>query len=675
MQERRLAAIMFTDIVGYTALMGSDEDRALEILRKNRKIHLDLINLYNGTLIKEMGDGMLMQFASTADAVHCAIDIQERARLEFEAYVRIGIHLGDITFEHEDVFGDGVNIASRLQAMADPGGIYISESLQKSIRAINNIKTKYLGKIKLKNVSYPVKTYCIQGLGLPIPSRLKRMRLSGNRLKAKVLSPFSIIIMFLVLLMAGLWIRNQLPESLIKIPSLLVFPFDNFIGNDTLDYFLAGMHSTLIGDIGRINTLRVPSTTTANSIKNIEKSLPEIASELNIDYFLEPSVLCFGDTICLKVKLISAFPEEKQIWMHDYKVERSQILNVYNLLAKDVLEGINVMLTPEQENLLAKSRTVNPEAQEAYYRGMSYMELGTKQDLERALNYFELARKTDPEYALAYRGIAYVWGSYAQHGFMSSAEARAKNNQARRKALELDSSLVEIRTSMATGYTWGAWEFEKAGKEFRRCIEINPNYPFAQAYYSHYLAIMGDPEAGLPHGELAMKLDTFNTLYQSVHGQALKNARKYDEALDLLKKLYKAEPDQGIGLPAFWAVYHELKNYDEALKIAKRIYALKGMDAAIEALEKGDKEGGYKMAMQRTAEVMIAYSDTTYIAPWQICTLYCRAEKKPEALNWLEKAYEEHDNNMPYISVDPLFDFLRKEERFKNILRKMKLPV
>ena len=437
---------------------------------------------------------------------------------------------------------------------------------------------------------------------------------------------------------------------------------------------MAGMHSALIGDLGRISTLRVPSTTTANAFKNAGKSIPDIASEQNINYFLEPSVLCLGDTICLQIKLISAFPEEKQIWMHDYKVERSQILNMYNLVSKEIFERINIILTPGEEILLAESRTVNPDAQEAYFRGMSYWELGTKADLDKALDYFQLARDIDPDYALAYLGIAKVWGGHAMHGFMSSNEARAKGKKARKKALELDSTLVEIRASIATGYTWGSWEWERAGKEYRRVIEINPNYAFARAYYSHYLAIMGDAEAGLPHGELAIKLDPFNTLYQSVHGQALKNARKYDEALDLLQKLYATEPDQGIGLPAFWAVYHELGDYDKALEIAKNIYALKGMDHAVESLEKGNREGGYKMAMQRTAEVMIAYSDTTYIAPWQICTLYCRAEMKEEAMSWLEKTYEEHDSNMPYISVDPLFDFLRAEDRFKNILRKMNLP-
>ncbi|MCK5700315.1 MAG: hypothetical protein KAI29_04155, partial [Cyclobacteriaceae bacterium] len=569
----------------------------------------------------------------------------------------------------------GVNIASRIQSIADPGGIYISESIQKAIRVKSSINTKYIGELNLKNVDYLVKTYAIQGEGLPVPSPSKIKKLVGRSWEERILrSAYTYIIILALLLSNGWWIRNAYFINTSQISSLLVLPFDNFTGSDTLDYHMAGMHSALIGDLGRISKLRVPSKTTANAFKNAGKSIPDIASEQNINYFLEPSVLCLGDTICLQVKLISAFPEEKQIWMHDYKVERSQILNMYNLVSKEIFERINITLTPGEEILLAESRTVNPDAQEAYFRGMSYWELGTKADLDKALDYFQLARDIDPDYALAYLGISKVWGGRAMHGFMSSNEARAKGEIARKKALELDSTLVEIRTSIATGYTWGSWEWERAGKEYRRVIEINPNYAFAQAYYSHYLAIMGDAEAGLPHGELAIKLDPFNTLYQSVHGQALKNARKYDEALDLLQKLYAAEPDQGIGLPAFWAVYHELGDYDKALEIAKNIYALKGMDHAVESLEKGNREGGYKMAMQRTAEVMIAYSDTTYIAPWQICTLYCRAEMKEEAMSWLEKTYEEHDSNMPYISVDPLFDFLRAEDRFKNILRKMNLP-
>ena len=674
-QSHQLAAIMFTDIVGYTAMMGSDEDRAFEVLRKNRAIHTLFIDQYNGTLIKEMGDGILAQFRSSIDAVQCAIDIQRKVREELKGQLRIGIHLGDVTFERGDVFGDGVNIASRIQSITDPGGIYISESLQKSIRAKSDIQTKYLGEFILKNVGYPVKTYSVQGEGLPVPSSAKIKKLVGRSWKERIVgSAYTYIVLLILVLSFSWWIQNSYVKNSSQVPSLLIFPFDNFTGSDTLDYYLAGMHSSLIGDIGRISALRVPSGTTSNVYKNAGKSIPEIASESNIKYFLEPSVLCLGDTICLKLKLISAFPEEKQIWMHDYKVARSQILNMNNLVSREIIDAINVILTPKEENLLAESRTVNPGAQEAFFRGMSYWELGTQADLDRALDYFEMARKIDPDYALAYLGISKVWGAYSMHGFKSSKEVKLKREEARKKALALDSSLVEIRASIANGYTWGTWEWERAGEAYRKAIEINPNYAFVQAYYSHYLAIMGNPEEGLPHGKLAITLEPFNTLYQSVHGQALKNARKYDEALELLHKLIDAEPDQGIGLPALLGVYHELGKYDEALEIAKKIYALKGIDAAVQSLDEGNKEGGYKMAWRRTAEMMIAYRDSTYFPPWQIFTQYCRAEMKEEALHWLEKAYEEHDNNMPYISVDPLFDFLRDDVRFKTILQKMNLP-
>ncbi len=257
---------------------------------------------------------------------------------------------------------------------------------------------------------------------------------------------------------------------------------------------------------------------------------------------------------------------------------------------------------------------------------------------------------------------------------MSAKETKIQQEEASRKALELDSTLVEIRAKMANAYTWGSWDWDKAGKEFKNVIEINPNYAFAQAYYSHYLAIIGDPEKGLPHSELALKLDPFNTLYQSIHGMALKNARQYDEALYLLQKLNEAEPEHGIGLSALWAVYHEKGDYDEAFETAIKIYTIKNNNIAIKALEAGYEDGGYRMAMQRTAEMMIDYSDSTYFAPWQICTLYCRAEMKEEALDWLERAYEEHDFNMPYINVDPIFDVVRQEERFKNLIQKMNFP-
>jgi len=674
---KKLAAIMFTDIVGYTALMGSDEDKAFEVLRKSRDIHIKSINQFNGKLIKEMGDGMLAQFNTAIDSVLCAIEIQKQSRQQIKEKIRIGLHLGDITFDHEDIFGDGVNIASRLQSVADPGGIYISESIQKSIRAKNAVNTKYLGQIKLKNVDYPVNTYCIIEDGLPVPSVSKIEQLKGKSVFHKLItSVYTYIILLLLIIANGPWIRNYFKTESAGISSLLILPFDNFTGDDSLNYIVEGIHNALIGDVGKISALRVPSKQTANAYRNIGKSIPQIATELNIDAAVETSVSCYGDIICIQVKLISAFPEEKQLWVHDFNIDKGQLSNLTKKIAKEISQQINIYLTPQEEQLLAEAiKPIDPDAYEAYLRGMGYWELGTKSDLDRAMDYFQLSSEIDPNYALAYMGIARTWGAYALHGFLPSSEVGKKAEAAQNKALMLDSTLVEIHARMATVYTWGEWNWKKAEQEFLKALELNPNYAFSQAYYSHFLAIMGNPEKGLPHSELAMQLDPFNTLYMSIHGQALKNAGKYNEALELLLKLYEIEPEQGIALPALWAVYHELGDWQKALAIAKKIYILRENELALKTLKEGFEEGGYHLAMQRTAEMMILNRDTIYVPSWQIFTLYCRAGMKEEALEWLEKAFEEHDGNMPYISVDPLFDFLRNEPRFKNLIKKMDFNV
>ena len=257
MEKRRLAAIMFTDIVGYTALMGLDEDRAFKILHTNREIHIKLIEQFEGKLIKEMGDGMLISFHLAADAVHCAIEIQKRARAELDAQVRIGIHLGDITFKNEDVFGDGVNIASRVQSIADPGGIYISENVQNSIRSKTDIPTRYLGEFTLKNVSYKLKIYSVTGNGLTEPSDSKINQLKGQSHRTRLLKSLPIYILLLSIMVVVWWTRKQPINENLNISSLMVLPFDNFTGSDTLEYFVAGMHSSLIGDIGKISSIQI----------------------------------------------------------------------------------------------------------------------------------------------------------------------------------------------------------------------------------------------------------------------------------------------------------------------------------------------------------------------------------------------------------------------------------
>jgi len=543
--------------------------------------------------------------------------------------------------------------------------------------------TEYIEEKQFKNVEDPIKIYqvlCHEYLlnqeGKSAPKTLKIKASSYKRLgENKSVKILTFMTLFSLLLASVWWIsKSSLISNKSKKPLLIILPFNNYIGSDTMDYFVDGMHSSLITDISKIGSIRVISETSSRKYKNSGKSISEIALELKADAIVEGSILCIEDSVCSQLRMYNAGKEETLIWFQDYKEDKSQILNWNNRVTKEISKKINVVLTPREEILLAKSRTVNPGAYETYLKGISHYQRLTKYDLEKAMQYYELAREIDPNFTLAYIGIASVWIGQMQMGYLPYEESDLKLKKAINKALELDSTIVEIHGLLA-GYKCNRlWDWEGAGIEYKKAIELDPNKAGIHNSYSHYLAMIGRPEEGLQHCELAINLDPLNTLYKAFYGMALKNARHYDEAQDLLQRILKEEPEQRIALPSLWAVYHEKHMYPEALEIAKRIYASKGDNMSIESLESGYREGGYQLAMQRTAEMMIARSDTTFVTPWQIATLYTRAGMKDESLNWFEKAYEEHSSNMVYINVDPLFDILRNEDRFKQLIHLMNFP-
>ncbi len=192
----------------------------------------------------------------------------------------------------------------------------------------------------------------------------------------------------------GSWIRNSFRNLRpLPISSLLILPFDNFTGDESLEYVVEGIHDALIGDVGKISALRVPSKRTANAYRNVEKSIPQIATELNIDAAIETSVTCYGENICIQVKLVSAFPEEKQLWVHDFNIEKGELSNLTKKIANEISQQIHLNLTPQEEKLLSESKPIDPDAYEAYLRGMGHWELGTKPDLDRAMGYFQLSVK------------------------------------------------------------------------------------------------------------------------------------------------------------------------------------------------------------------------------------------------------------------------------------------
>jgi class 3 adenylate cyclase/TolB-like protein len=677
-QTRQLAVIMFTDIVGYTKLMGSDEEHALDLLRKNREIHQTQIKKHHGDLVKEMGDGVLAKFASSTDATHCAIAIQKQAqKTDLNERIRIGIHLGEITEENNDTFGDGVNIASRLQSIADPGGIYISESLQKSIRAQADIQTKFLGDFELKNVDFKLRTYAVIGHNLPTTSPARINELTGKNWKEKILRSPTLYIVAISLALAGWWAQQEFLGNEPTISSLVFLPFDNYTGSDTLDYLMAGMHDALIGEAGKIQTVRVPGAKTANAYRDATKSTAQIASELNVDAIVETSVSCIEDNICFQVKLITSFPEEKQIWVKDFNVEKDQIVNWYRTLTKEISNEIKINLTPGEEALLASTDAVNPETYDLYMKGKFYLNQINDASLKIAERYFRLAIEKEPQWAPPYAGLAEVGNYQKQMGFVPVAIAIPLIQENLNKALKLDPNSANTHYSNAINAVWTEFNWEKGEKEFLRVIELNPNHAYARMGIAHLMMILRRTDEALAQAKKAEELEPLDPFIQGLYTDVLRRAGDCEAAKEHAEKGLLIDPNHQFTLHELLGAYECAGAYAMAFQLKKRLFPWQhlweqyGVTHFMDSIFQVE---GWTGAIEEEIRLSEKYQIGGQDFVFQFLR-YLDVGNEERAIDYMEKLYEQRNPNVPYISAIDHYNQLKDYPRYIALLAKMNLPV
>jgi len=456
--------------------------------------------------------------------------------------------------------------------------------------------------------------------------------------------------------------------------SIVLLPLENITDDKSQEWFTDGMTDALITSLARISALRVTQRSSAMKYRGANKSASEIASELGVSYVLEGSVLRIADRVKITIRLIDALTN-KYLWAEEYSRDFKELLALQGEVAKAVASQIHVQLTHEEQNLLTQEKTVDPKAYEAYLKGNFFLYKLTREGIGMALQYYKLATEIDPTYAPAYGGIALGWGGRAQMGYIPMSVSTKESEWAVEKALALDSSLAEVHYVVGVRRAWLEWNWDGAMQSLRKTIELKPNMVEARAYFSHLLFILKRPDEAMAQIEEALKLDPFNPLIQSLYAMDLMYARRYDEVIRLMRKTLEASPMEPIALSTIRSAYHQKKMYDEALEAWRLSFEAKGDHEAIQALNRGRAEGGYSRALQNLAEMLIERSRTSFVSPWQVATLYTRAGMKEQALDWFEKAYDAHDPNMPYLSVDPIFDELRSHPRFQAILKRMGLAI
>jgi TolB-like protein/Tfp pilus assembly protein PilF len=456
------------------------------------------------------------------------------------------------------------------------------------------------------------------------------------------------------------------------IDSIAVLPLENLTGDAGQEIFVDGVTDELIGQLAQISAFkRVISRRSVMQYKGVEKTLQEIARELNVDAVVEGTVYQVGEQVRIRVQLIKALPEERNLWAKTYERDMADVLVMYSEMARSIADKTRVKLTAEETKRLTKARQVNPEAYEAYLKGQFHWNKFTAKDLETALQYFELALEKDPDYAPAYAGIASVWGSRTYFGMLAS-EVLPKSKAALDKCIELDSTLPEAHYMLAGMATWFDFDWDRAEREFLLTLELNPNYAKARVFYGLFLTGMGRFEEARAQMQHGLELDPLNSMYQSYLGIAFLRARRYDEAIAQFQKGLALDPDFGDALSSLRSCYHQKGMYQEALETLRKLYATRGDLDLLEALNRGNEEGGYKEAMRQAAEALAARSNRAY--SMGIATLYTFAGEKDRALDWLEIAFQERMQDLVYLNVYPKWDPLRDDPRFQDLLRKMNLP-
>jgi len=460
--------------------------------------------------------------------------------------------------------------------------------------------------------------------------------------------------------------------SPVRTVRLAVLPFANLTGDSGQEYLSDGLTQEMITQLGRLHpgSLSVIARTSVMRYKQTDKPIDQIGRELGVDYILEGSTRREAGRIRITAELILV-RDQTQLWAETYERELAGIMAVQSEVASKVAGSLTLTWLPSERIRLANVRAVNPEAYDAYLQGLHHFYKLTPGDLDSAQQYYELALEKDPNSALSYTGIALLWGSRNQMGITPPKEAAPKANAAALKAVALDDTLAEAHYALAAVKTWQVWDLLGAEPEWKRAIELNPNFPDARAFYSHYLSIMGRPQEAETQISRALELDPFNALFQSLYAYDLLYLRRYDDAIAQAHKALRTAPDAPVAHSALWIGLFLKGMYKDAFLEAKANFP--GDHDIEEAFERGYAEGGYPGAMRRAAELLAARSSKTYVSPTFVAELYFHAGEKDLALQWLEKAFQVREPNLPYIGA-PEYDGLRSDPRFQNLLRRMNLP-
>jgi TolB-like protein/Tfp pilus assembly protein PilF len=538
---RMLAAIMFTDMVGYTAMMQDDEKKAKILRDKHRYVLERLVSEHQGQILQYYGDGTLAIFGSAIEATVCGAKIQSELQEEPKVPLRIGIHAGDVVYDDEGVYGDGVNIASRIENIALPGSVLVSGKINDELKNQKEVNTTPLGRYDLKNVRTPLSLYAVNshGISVPTPDQLKGKTTTSDH-------------------------------------SIAVLPFVNMSADPENEYFSDGITEELLNTLAKIDGLMVTSRTSSFAFKGKNTDIREIGKQLGVKSVLEGSVRKAGNKVRVTAQLINT-ENGYHKWSDIYDRNLEDIFAVQDEIATSISYQLRKSLSVRSPKPRAsKVPTDNLDAYNLYLKGMFYWYKWTPEHVQKAMKIYEQAIEMEPEFALPYTGLSACNVFLGAIGILPPHVAYPMAKQLAVKALKLNDSIPEAHVSLAMVHYFGDWDWASSEKCFLKALEINPNYADAHQYYAMLLATLGHNKKALKEAELAHQLDPLNAPISGMLAFNYYNVNMLKESMKQYEMTSDIDPEYGDTWSGKGWLYYKMGEIEKAIETYEKVLKIPG---------------------------------------------------------------------------------------------------
>ena len=640
-KRRQLSCIMFTDIVGYTALMSKDESLALKTLDENRYIHKTAISKHGGEWIKEIGDGVLAIFNTATDAVHAACEIHVASKKNEHLNIRIGLHLSEILYENGDVFGDGVNIAARIEPTAPPGGTHISHEVHTNLFNKHGIDTKFVGEFELKNVKDNLRIYQV----LVDDSYVKEL--------ASKVSDFS---------------SRSIEEDQKRIA---VLPFSNLTNDPEQDYFCDGIADDILITLSNIKELKIVGRSSSFQFKNSKLTESEIASVLNVNHILEGSVRRSGNRLRINALLYNV-PKDSQIWAERYDRELTDIFEIQDDIASQISQQLKVSLVSNTK----RTHLVNMEAYEMLLKGRYYEEMFI-QGFDKALACYTRSIEIDPNYAEAYAALGNLHFLYTMYLIHPPRDGFKKARHYAQKALDLNIEVAQAHFTLGQIHFWFDWDFENAKLQYEKAAKaLVPFYSNGVTIDPWYHAFVeGDYETAANSTLRIIETDPLSIFNQFLLSCYYTWGQRPDKAREVLNNILKMVPNysEAQRLLAYNSFIEG--NSERAVEEARKAVEMaQGLGWSQITLSIVLAQNGQSDEAKEILENLKAYMDKVNISPLGIGLIHAYLGDFDNAFNYLEEAIEYKDTWLVSLKYGPEFEPLRSDPRFDALIDKIGYP-